>query len=48
MPAAVNRFTATGILIRPPRKIYVFRGGHIKMLAVVNRFTAAGKSVRRG
>jgi hypothetical protein len=42
LPAAVNQFTAAGILKRPPWKIYIFRGGRIKMPAAVNRFTAAG------
>jgi len=36
LPAAANRFTAAGILKRPSRKIYIFRGGRIKMSAAVN------------
>jgi len=45
MLAAVNRFTEADIFIRPPRKIYIFRSGRIKMSAAVNRFTPAGKNV---
>jgi len=36
LPAAVNRFSAAGTLRCPPRKIGIFRGGHLKVPAAEN------------